>query len=347
LSTPLSAFDRLEYCIGCRPGSIPKKDPSLRIINVSRSRVTTLKGLWGLAITSEVFRFSLDKHGAYLESQPAIPQKSHKLRPLRVSKHKPLFIKPQTLKHYSLISAGFFLVGKVFKPLIRFTPRFNKKIYSFLFPNEVKNKLLRKKKKIKYHSAVFKLRNRLRYNKFFSYKAINRNYRNFLLIQSDLKVTKLSYAFSNLVRGLAPEVKIGYRNAQDNVADEEYFYNKGLSSSFKRMEVHIPRIRFRPGYQRIWRQARSAIKESLGLRFVYQRQLTKYMMRFSRLSRLYFLGENVARVDRVIIYSHLLPNMPAIDTFLEQAMIHINGRVLKNLRGLVYKDDFIQLAVSV
>jgi len=55
----------------------------------------------------------------------------------------------------------------------------------------------------------------------------------------------------------------------------------------------------------------------------------------------------VARVDRVIIYSHLLPDMPAIDTFREQSMIYINGRLLKNLHGLVYKDDFIQLAVSV
>jgi hypothetical protein len=64
-------------------------------------------------------------------------------------------------------------------------------------------------------------------------------------------VTKLSYGFSNLIRGSVSEAKIGYRNSQDDVADEEYFYNKGLSISFKRMEVHIPRIRFRPGYQRI------------------------------------------------------------------------------------------------
>ena len=350
LGTSPSSLLRLDYGTDCGSHLSLKKSSPLHInaqlMSSFRAPKEDKKG-HKLTTTPKTFCFILGKYGAYLRNQSVTFWKNYKLRPLRVSRHKPPFIKPQSLKHYILISAGFFLVGKVFKPLIKFTPRFNKKIYSFLFPNEVKNKLLRKKKKIKYQSAVFKLRNKLKYNKFFSYKEINKNYRNFLLTQSDLKVTKLSYGFSNLIRGSVSEAKIGYRNSQDDVADEEYFYNKGLSISFKRMEVHIPRIRFRPGYQRIWRQARSAIKESLGLRFVYQRQLTKYMMRFSRESRLYFLGENVARVDRVIIYSHLLPDMPAIDTFREQSMIYINGRLLKNLHGLVYKDDFIQLAVSV
>ena len=257
------------------------------------------------------------------------------------------FVKPRSLRSYILGCTGFFLVSKVFKPLISFTPRFNKRIYSFLFPNEVKNKLLRKKKKIKYQSAVFRLRSKLKHNKFFSYKNINKNYRNFLLTQSDLKVTKLSYSFATNSKAPLSDFKIGYRDSYDNIVDEEYFYNKGLSSSFKRMEVHIPRIRFRPGYQRIWRQARSAIKESLGLKFIYQQQLTKYMMRFVRKSRSYFLGENVACFDRVIIYSHLLPDMHSISTFHDQSMIHLNGRVRCNLKSLVYKNDFIQLLASV
>jgi hypothetical protein len=70
-------------------------------------------------------------------------------------------------------------------------------------------------------------------------------------MQADLKVTKLSYTFARTDKVAPSNSKIGYGNSHGNIADEEYFYNKGLSISFKRMEVHIPRVRFRPGYQRI------------------------------------------------------------------------------------------------
>jgi hypothetical protein len=169
---------------------------------------------------------------------------------LRCRKSTP-FIKPQQIKSYVLRSSGFFLVGKVFKALIQFTPRFNKRIHSFLFPNEVKNKLLRKRKKIKYQSSVFKLRNKLKRNRFFSYKALNSSYKSFLLAQADLKIVKLSFGLSNTDKLPSSNVKIGYKDSCDNIVDSEYFYNKGLSISFKRMEIHIPRVRFRPGYQRI------------------------------------------------------------------------------------------------
>jgi hypothetical protein len=172
-------------------------------------------------------------------------------RSLRGTQRSAPYIKSRALKNYILRSPGFFLVGRVFKALIQFTPRFNKKIYSFLFPNEVKNKLLRKKKKIKYQSAVFKLRNKLKHNKFFSHKAINRNYKNFLLTQAGLKISKLAYNYSSDASSTFVDSKIGYKDKYENIIDSENFYTKGLSTSFKRMEVHIPRIRFKPGYQRI------------------------------------------------------------------------------------------------
>jgi hypothetical protein len=177
--------------------------------------------------------------------------KRRKNKALRSIQRPAPYIKSRGLKHYILRSPGFFLVGRVFKALIQFTPRFNKKIYSFLFPNEVKNKLLRKKKKIKYQSAVFKLRNKLKHNKFFSHKAINRNYKNFLLTQTDLKISKLAYNYSSAAGSTFPDFKVGYKDTYENIMDGENFYTKGLSTSFKRMEVHIPRIRFKPGYQRI------------------------------------------------------------------------------------------------
>jgi hypothetical protein len=331
-------FTKLSNLSLCRPYLVSKVD--LVVKSVLGFGAFIVKNLDNLKPT-------FNPSTTYSAPEYYMPIKGIAVKPLWESKLSNCFIKPRSLKHYILGGAGFFLVSRVFKPLILLTPRFNKRIYSFLFPNEVKNKLLRKKKKIKYQSAVFKLRNKLKHNRFFSYKTINKNYKSFLLVQADLKVTKLSYGFSNDNNTPVSDFKIGYKDSYDNIIDEEYFYNKGLSISFKRMEVHIPRIRFRPGYQRIWRQARSAIKESLGLKFLYQQQLTKYMMRFARKTRAYFLGENIACLDRVIIYAHLLPDMHSINTFCDQSMIHLNGRVQSNLKSLIYKNDFLQLLASV
>ena len=111
-------------------------------------------------------------------------------------------------------------------------------------------------------------------------------------------------------------------------------------------EVKIPRVRFKPGYQRIWRHARSAIKELLNLKYVYQYRLTRYLMRFNRFLGTYSIFTSDFSIKRVLLYSRLLPDTTTFNIFLQNRLIYINGLYASTPETLVYINDILQLIVS-
>jgi hypothetical protein len=54
-------------------------------------------------------------------------------------------------------------------------------------------------------------------------------------------------------------------------------------------ELTIKRIRLKPGYTTQLRNARSALKLTLGLNFRYQHRLTKYLLRFNKFNRFRYI----------------------------------------------------------
>jgi len=69
-------------------------------------------------------------------------------------------------------------------------------------------------------------------------------------------------------------------------------------------------------------------------------------MRFYRkLNQTYFdLHEN--NVQKVLIYSRLVPDKDTFNTFFNSKIIYLNGSVLTNKEIFIYKNDFIQLEIS-
>jgi len=112
-------------------------------------------------------------------------------------------------------------------------------------------------------------------------------------------------------------------------------------------EVRIPRVRFKPGYQRIWREVRSALKVSLNVKFQYQQQLTKYLVKFYHLSSQYLLTYSESTLDKIIIYSQLLPDVSTTELFSSYGFIYLNGRVNTTINTVLIKNDFLQLVVSL
>jgi hypothetical protein len=117
-------------------------------------------------------------------------------------------------------------------------------------------------------------------------------------------------------------------------------------NSFKTNEVKIPRIRFKPGYKRIWRRARIALKESLNIKFLYQKQLTKYLTRFFRWSNLYYFSKNELTLYKIIIYSRLIPDNSTFIIFLQNKLIYLNGNIVFNKFFTLSINDFLQLIIS-
>jgi hypothetical protein len=137
-----------------------------------------------------------------------------------------------------------------------------------------------------------------------------------------------------------------YQSSFNSTLKYDIFTNKGLSDSSKHNEVFIKRIRFKPGYQRIWRRARATLKESLNLNYRYQYRLTRYLTRFSRTVNNYFMDINELSLSNTIFYSKLLPDQQSLNLFLQNKLIYTNGLLSSNPHQVVYTNDFIQLIVS-
>ena len=291
-----------------------------------------------------------------------IGQSSHLLLPTRqlvkptAKKDAYPYLRPRTDKNFIFKNFGMFLTAfTLFNQKNPFTYKymFKKKIFSFLYPNEVRNALMARKKRIVFYQLIYKTKHkskqRLQYsfasfNKFFinHYKTSLQNTANGSLTQKlfDKLNTPLS---STLNTSSLPN----YVSSRDEILYDQNFSYRGVDLSFKRSEVKIPRVRFRPGYQRMWRNARNALKESMGLKFVYQQQLTRCLVRFYKNSNKYSFARSEMSANRIIMYSRLLPDNPTVNIFIDQKLIYINGKLLHTQQMILVPNDLIQLVVSL
>ena len=228
---------------------------------------------------------------------------------------------------------------------------FKKKLFSFLYPNEVRNALMVKKKQFVFYKLIFSKKKKLNYSDFYSVDKLKKlfKYHQLKLVlnkQNDLFSKSFFLGKSENVNNSHLQSFTYFSNEVSEVTDKESFSFKGMGNNFKLSEVKIPRIRFKPGYQRLWRQARVALKESLQVKFIYQKRLSKHIVRFFRQTNYYTFSRSEMELQKIIIYSRLLPDVPTVTIFLRQALVYLNGKSITNPKLMVLQNDMIQLIIS-
>ena len=217
---------------------------------------------------------------------------------------------------------------------------FKKKIYSFLFPNEVRRSIMNRRKAFKSYRFIQKITANFRKKKPYYSLVFFKN------------THKIFFRLEALSKSLCPKTNLfEYKPMANSMTREEVlyedgFYNKGHIENLRSKEIFIKRIRFKPGYQRIWRQAREAALEHFKIRTVYQQQLTKYLSKFYRQAHFNSFMYLETTLGRTIVYSRLLPDYATVSLFKEKNFIFLNGRSLPDLNTQVVPADFIQLIIS-
>jgi len=271
---------------------------------------------------------------------------TYKLNPLTINdtfiSDSTLQVSAKAIKSFIWRNNGFNIISKVLRKNQfphKLKSQFKKKLFSFIYPGQSKkNVLIRRKKQVltrllskstKLVSSLDKFSYRLFYQLFtteqFMLKKKN-------ILQKNINQSILTYG--------------------DNLRNVYYSFDyntKGIDVSdlYIHSEVRIPRVRFKPGYQRIWRQVRSALKISLNVKFQYQHQLTKYLTKFYHLSSQYLLSYSESTLDKIVIYSQLLPDTSTVELFSSHGFIYVNGNVSTDTNTILIKNDFIQLVVSL
>lgn len=225
------------------------------------------------------------------------------------------------------------------------------------------------------HLKMFK-RFKYRFSFSFSYK-IFKSYYSFLKI-NELKKFTYNYVkqqlFGNLKRHLLYSHRL-FRNVVSVEASFSFFNNLSfISNSFSfipptdqvyslhnevkslrtlpsrprgsEQELYLPRVKFKPGYMRLWRHFRLALAEAINFKYIYQQQLTRYISRFSRkaLSHYFQFYEN--RVIPMFIYSGLLPDESTFTIFMNYNLLYLNHKTVTLTSLYVYPNDILQVIVS-
>lgn len=109
---------------------------------------------------------------------------------------------------------------------------------------------------------------------------------------------------------------------------------------------NLKRIKFKPGYMTIWREARSVLKLSLNLKIRYQHRLTRYLAKFNKFIRFKTFLVNETTFNKFVIKSKLIPDFSLTLLFIKNGMFYLNGIPCLNGNLVLLVGDLVQMIVS-
>ena len=213
----------------------------------------------------------------------------------------------------------------------RYTLR--KTLYTFPKPDQIKNSILRRKASIILFKFLYKNHNNLRSST------------NQLNFNPQSKPHEYTFKVKNLLNTLLLSCR-GDSTRTPQTLFSAHQTNRARTSDISTGDIKITRVKFKPGYQRLWRDSRSALKDLIGLNFIYQKQLTKYLVKFYRKTSLSFFSQNELSLCKLIIYSRISPDYNTFNLFYNSKLFFLNGSVPTSKNIICVLNDFIQLVVS-
>ena len=111
--------------------------------------------------------------------------------------------------------------------------------------------------------------------------------------------------------------------------------------------IRVRRLRFKPGYARLWRESRSDIKEILEMQVRYQNRLTLKLQKLHRQQRSRLFTYSTATVFFSLMSSQISVDMWSTLELLRSEVIYINGRICTNHFMHLFLHDFLQIIVNI
>ena len=113
------------------------------------------------------------------------------------------------------------------------------------------------------------------------------------------------------------------------------------------VDLTLNRIRFKPGYQRVWRKARGSLNYLMGYNFRYQNRLTKKISQLRRVSRSQSLRLAELSLERVLLNARLVLDLTHSHSLVNSNIVFINGSLINNPNLTLFINDFVQLIVNL
>lgn len=109
----------------------------------------------------------------------------------------------------------------------------------------------------------------------------------------------------------------------------------------------VRRIRFKPGYNRIWRTARIAVQEILGVYSKYQYRLTPKLQKMYWQSRATFSNPSYLTVEFLLLSTKLTPDFWVARELLATGTVYLNSYSCLKSETRLFANDLVQLVVHI
>jgi len=234
-----------------------------------------------------------------------------------ISKYKTSFI---------LSNLGFLFIQNINTVINnKIRSKINRYKFTFFYLNDIKRFFLKKPGFLKLtNSSLFS-------NNFNKFKNFN---------------IKSFSSFSNNIFFSKNNLLLNTSNSENFIFKDRFFYNKNLNL-YSKKEVRIKRIKFKPGYSRIWRNARKAINNSLNFNLKYQYRLTKELVRLSRVKNNAHIFIKELTLLNMLFNSHFVTDIKLSKLLINNNVVFVNGILSNNENLNLFKGDFIQIIVSL
>lgn len=238
-----------------------------------------------------------------------------------MSKYKTPFI---------LSNLGFLFIQNInINIKLKLRSKINRYKYSFFYLNDIKRFFLKKPGHFKLAtSSLFS--NNFNKSKFFNIKRFGNSYG--------------STYISNYVS--KNNLLVNTSGVENFTFKDRFLYNKTFNT-YTRKEVRIKRIKFKPGYSRIWRNARKAINNSLNFNLKYQYRLTRELTRLSRTKSNAHIFIKELTLLNLLFNSHFVTDIQLSKLLINSNVVFVNGILSNNDNLSLFKGDFIQIIVSL
>ena len=120
-----------------------------------------------------------------------------------------------------------------------------------------------------------------------------------------------------------------------------------FNSENEQINFNIKRVKFKPGYMNLWREARVVLKSSLMLKTRYQYKLTNYLSKYKKFINFKTFLFMEMRLFNILIKSRLFNDGSTINLFLKNNLIYVNGFTCSNPNLQLFSGDFVQLIINL
>ena len=248
------------------------------------------------------------------------PNQLKSLNPYSDNYKNILSIKTKTKLNFTLQNIGYFILkqltlfSNVTKPVLKY--KYRKILYSFIKPNQIKNNIFKRKSFILFNSCIYSTNKTHQLQMLGEFSRMSTHNVKFYLQNYQNKNVLLPNNTQNINR--IPPIQ----------------------------EVKLSRVKFKPGYQRLWRSSRSALKDLIGLKLTYQKQFTKFLVSFYKKTSFSFFSRNELVLYKLVIYSRIVPDYSTFSLFYSSGMFYLNGCISLKHDITCNVNDIIQLLVS-